>query len=174
LQIAPENIQIMAHRGLNLLEGIERIPGHNDLGELKSDILAKWIGVVRKSGAELGRADIADSCIGKLLSHSPMGNDGIWPCEQVRDVIEDIQSESIMSGLHTGIYNSRGVVWRGEGGNQERELADKYRKWGLSLQISHPFVSAKLLMDLANTYDREANREDINASINRRMRGTAL
>lgn len=174
IQIAPENIQVMAHRGHNLLEGIERIPGHNELGELKSDNLAKWIDTVRKSCTELGRADVADSCIGKVLSHSVIGKDGIWPCEQVRDVIEDIQSESMMSGLHTGVYNSRGVVCRGEGGNQERELADKYRKWGLALQISHPFVAAKLLMDLANTYDREANREDINASINRRMLGTAL
>lgn len=174
LQIAPEHIQAMAHRGLNLLEGIERVPGHNDLDELRKDNLAKWIDAVRKSCDELGRANIADVCIGKLLSHSPIGSDGVWPCEPVRDVLEDLQSELIMSGLHTGVYNSRGAHWRGEGGNQERELADKYRKWGFSLQISHPFVAAKLLMDLANTYDREASREDINTSINRRILGTAL
>ena len=169
LQIAPEHIQAMAHRGLNLLEGIERIPGHSDLGELQKDNLAKWIDAVRKSCAKLGRADIADVCIGKLLSHSPVGKDGVWPCDKVRDVLEEIQSEPIMRGLRTGVYNSRGVVCRGEGGNQERELAEKYRKWGLALQISHPFVAANLLMELANTYDHEASREDINASINRRM-----
>ena len=77
--------------------------------------------------------------------------------------MEDIQSESMMRGAHTGVYNSRGVHWRGEGGDQERELAEKYRKWGEALQVSHPFVASKLLMGLAKTYDREASREDTEA-----------
>jgi hypothetical protein len=88
----------------------------------------------------------------------------------VRDVMEDIQSEALMRGAHTGMYNSRGVVARGEGGAQERELAEKYRAWGRALQVSHPFVAAKLLFDLANTYDHEANREDTQAGIMRRLR----
>jgi addiction module HigA family antidote len=71
---------------------------------------------------------------------------------------------------HTGVYNSRGVQVRGEGGDQERELAEKYRKWGQALQVSHPFVAAKLLMGLAQTYDHEASREDTEAGIRRRLR----
>jgi hypothetical protein len=59
--------------------------------------------------------------------------------------------------------NSRGVHWRSEGGDQERELAEKYRKWGQALQVSHPFVAAKLLMGLAQTYDHDASREDTEA-----------
>lgn len=117
----------MVERGYTLLEAIERIPGHNEIGELKADHLAKWITSVRHSCAELGRADIADTYIGGLLSHAPVGQDGVWPCEPVRDVMEDIQSESLMSGAHRGVYNSRGVHPRGEGGNQERQLAEKYR-----------------------------------------------
>ena len=75
-----------------------------------------------------------------------------------------------MNGAHTGIYNSRGVHWRGEGGNQERELAEMYRKWSQALQISHPFVASKLLMRLAKTYDHEAGHEDTEAGIRRRLR----
>jgi len=84
--------------------------------------------------------------------------------------MEDIQSERMMEGARTGIYNSRGVHYRGEGGDQERELAEKYRKWGEALQFSHPFVASKLLMGLARTYEHEANREDTEAGIRRRMR----
>jgi hypothetical protein len=84
--------------------------------------------------------------------------------------MEDIQSESMMQGAHTSVYNSRGVHWRGEGGNQERELAEKYRKWGQALRFSHPFVASKLLMGLANTYDQQASSEDTEASIRRRLR----
>jgi hypothetical protein len=169
-QVPPERVNAMAERGYKLLKAIERIPGHNDLGELKADRLAKWIATVRQSCTELGRADVADTCIGKVLSCAPVGQDGVWPCEPVRDVMEDIQSESMMSSAHTGVYNSRGAHFRGEGGDQERELARKYRKWGEALQVSHPFVAAKLLMELAETYDRDASREDTEAGIRRRLR----
>jgi hypothetical protein len=84
--------------------------------------------------------------------------------------MEDIQSERMMEGAHTGVYNSRGVHWRGEGGDQEREIAAKYRKWGEALQFSHPFVASKLLMGLARTYENEASREDTEAGIRRRLR----
>jgi addiction module HigA family antidote len=170
LQVGPERVKTMAERGYKLLEAVERIPGHNDLGELEAERLAKWVATVRQSCVELGRADIADICIGKLLSHGPVGKDGVWPSDPVRDVMEDIQSESMMNGARTGVYNSRGVHYKGEGGDQERALADKYRKWGLTLQISHPFVASKLLLGLAQTYEHEASREDTEASIRRRMR----
>jgi hypothetical protein len=49
--------------------------------------------------------------------------------------MEDVQSEAMTSGAHTGVYNSRGAHWRGEGGDHERELAQKYRKWGKALQV---------------------------------------
>jgi hypothetical protein len=79
--------------------------------------------------------------------------------------MEETQSESLMNGARTGVYNSRGVHWRGEGGGQERELAEKYRKWAQALQVSHPFVASKLLMGLAITYDHEASHEDMEAGI---------
>jgi hypothetical protein len=117
-QVAQEQIGSLAERGYKLLKGIKRVPGHNDLGELEADRLAKWISTVRQSCTELGRAEVADSCIGNVLSCAPVGRDGVWPCEPVRDVMEEIQSESMMSGAHTGVYNTRGAHWRGEGGDQ--------------------------------------------------------
>jgi len=169
-QVPPERVSIMAERSYKLLEAIERVPGHDDLGELMADGLARWVATVRHSCAELGRAEIADVSIGDVLSCAPVGQDGVWPCEPVREVMEDIQSEAMMRGAHTGVFNSRGAHWRGEGGDQERELAEKYRKWGLALQMSHPFVASRLLMGLSKTYDHEASREDTEAGIRRRLR----
>lgn len=170
LQVPLDRVKNMAERGYKLLEAMERIPGYDDLGVLKADRLAKWIATVRKSSGELSRAEVADLCLGKLLVNAPVGEDGIWPCEPVRQVMEEIQSEAMMRGAHTGVYNSRGVVWRGEGGDQERQLAEKYRKWGQALQSSHPYVASKLLMDLVRTYEREASDHDTEAGIRRRMR----
>lgn len=169
-QVPQDRVGSMAERGYKLLDAIQRTPGHDDLGELKANRLAKWITSVREGCAELSRIDIADSWIGRLLAHAPVGQDSVWPCEPVRHVMEEIQSESMMQGAHTGIYNSRGVHWRGEGGDQERELAEKYRNWGQALRLSHPYISSKLLMGLARTYEREASREDTEAGIRRRLR----
>jgi hypothetical protein len=124
---------------------------------------------VRDACAELGRLDIVDVCIGKLFSGAPVGNDGVWPCEPVRQVMEEVHSKRMMEGAHTGLYNSRGVVCRGEGGAQERVLAEKYRSWANALQYSHPFVASQLLMDMVRTYEHEANREDTQAGIRRRL-----
>ena len=71
--------------------------------------------------------------------------------------------------MRTGKYNSRGVVWRGEGGDQERALAGTYAGWADALAISHPFVSARLLRELANSYLDEAIREDSRAGAERRL-----
>jgi addiction module HigA family antidote len=137
-----DRIKDMAERGYKLLDALQRIPGHNELGQLDAKTLGKWVSTVRQSAIELSRIDVADMCIGTLLAHAPIGSDDVWPCEPVRQVMEEVHSERLMRGAHTGVYNLRGVVWRGQGGDQERELATKYRKWGLALQSTHPYVAS--------------------------------
>jgi addiction module HigA family antidote len=169
-RVATEHAKDMAKRGYHLLETIHRIPGNDGAGKLDAKLLEKWISTVRRMSAELDRADVADISIGGLLANAPVGEDGVWPCEPVRDVLEELQLEHIMRGARTGVYNSRGVHWRGEGGSQERELAEKYRGWARALQVSHPFVASSLLMGLAKTYEHEASREDTSATLRRRLR----
>jgi len=62
-----------------------------------------------------------------------------------------------------------GVHWRAPGGGQERELAEKYRKWASALQFTHPYLSDELLMGMVKTYENEADREDTEAGIRRRL-----
>lgn len=166
----PEGRKDLATLGYKLLEGIKRIPGHDKSNVIKKENLAKWVNEVRKMAAELDRLAVCDISLGKLFSSAPADADGNWPCEPVRDVMEELQSEEISRGAHTGLYNARGVHWRGEGGSQERELADKYRKWAEAIQFSHPFVSSTLLMEMVNTYQHDADREDNEAGIRRRLR----
>ncbi|WP_426994022.1 hypothetical protein [Methylomonas sp. CM2] len=169
LQIPADQVTAMAERCYKLLEAIERIPGRNEFDELNTNYLAKWIATVRQLGRELGRADITDDWIGRLLSQAPLGKDDVWPCEQVREVLEEIQSIPMIEGMRVGVYNARGAHWRAEGGSQERVLAEKYHKWGNALRVSHQFVATSLLFALAKDYERDANREDTEADINRRI-----
>ncbi|MDP3219599.1 MAG: HigA family addiction module antitoxin [Deltaproteobacteria bacterium] len=166
----PEYVQNRATRGHKIIEGLQRIPGRDKQGDINADLLLGWVNAVRKSCAELGRQDVGDLSLGKLFSEAPKGADGVWPCEPVRQVLEQIQSEKISDGITVGLYNSRGIHARGEGGDQERELAAMYREWASALEFSHPFVAATILRDLASTYEREAQREDTEAGIRRRLR----
>ena len=133
-RVEAENARSMAERGYKLIQAMKRIPGSDEQGSIDAERLAKWTETVRKSCAELSRIGIADVVIGELLASAQIGKDGAWPCEAVRTVMEDLQSEDMMRGAHTGVYNSRGVHTRGPGGDQERQLADKYRKWAQQLR----------------------------------------
>lgn len=169
-KVEAEKAKPMAERGYKLIQALKRIPGSDEQGNIDAERLAKWTETVRKSCAELSRIGIADIVIGELLASAQVGKDGAWPCESVRTVMEDIQSEDMMRGAHTGVYNSRGVHARGPGGDQERQLADKYRRWAQQIRMSSPYVASELLMKLTETYEREAAREDTEAKINLRLR----
>jgi hypothetical protein len=78
-------------------------------------------------------------------------------------------SEHIGRGLHVALRNARGAHWRGEGGAQERVIAAKYGGWAKAMEYTHPRVAA-ILHELEESYLREAEYEDNDAKITRRMR----
>lgn len=154
---------------VRLLNSVSHIPGQeNATQEERARTLFQWAETVRHSCAEHDLQTVGDQYLGLLLSHSPSGEDGIWPNEAVRNVIEKIHSQDILWGVYMGLYNSRGPVWRQEGGKQERELADKYRQWLRALEDSHPFV-ASLLKLMVKTYEDEAEQYDKETRKQRRL-----
>jgi hypothetical protein len=74
----------------------------------------------------------------------------------------------VEKGFQIGVYNSRGVHARGEGGGPDRALAEKYRNWSRQLAFEYPYV-AKVLEGIALEYDREAAREDSESAVRRRL-----
>lgn len=151
-----------------LLDKMKRFPGTRDDGTVSTQELRAWITEVRSLCLKYGRVKIGDQRIGQILSGPMKGGDGIWPCEAVREVLEEIGSPDIAIGMGVGVYNSRGVHARGEGGDQERDIANKYRSWSRQLVFDFPYV-ADLVEQIAATYDREAAREDSQAAIRRRL-----
>ena len=160
----------IAMQGHKLLSGMEIVPGSGEHGRIAVDSLRAWVKSVREASMHLGRLEVADLTIGELLSNGSVGSDCVWPCESVRDVLEEVRSEAMMRGVRTGKFNARGAHWRGEGGAQERELADKYRAWADALRYSHPYVASRVLTGLVNTYEHDARREDTEAIVRRRLR----
>lgn len=159
----------VASAAYRLLEQIKRIPGTDENGRIEATVLSAWLDEVRRLSREYGRIDIGDQCLGQLLAKAPEGENGIWPCEPVCEAMEGIASPEIGRGFYIGVHNSRGVHSRGEGGEQERELAAKYRRWAERLHFDYPYVGA-VLEDIAASYDREAGWHDSEASITKRLR----
>jgi excisionase family DNA binding protein len=139
-------------------------PRFNEPGGIDRQNLRSWVERARAGLAARDRADVGDHQIGQTLSGSPPGADGIWPAEEVRDLIEDLASTNLESGLAIGVFNSRGITTRGiyDGGAQEWSLAAKYRGWGQALINRWPHTG-RMLIQLADEYERQARREDLEA-----------
>src|SRR5262249_55443271 len=111
-----------------------------------------------------GRAEIADQHIGRVLAYSPGDPDGTWPSASVRDVIELARSRSLDRGFFLGIVNKRGPTWRRptDGGVQERELAQSYRRLSKAVRLEWPRTSA-VLEQVAKSYEHQGETHDDDA-----------
>ena len=153
-----------------LLTRIRRMPGAGAEGKVKVQALHQWVTEVRRFCGENGRAGVGDRWIGEFLSRAPSDEDGSWPCRPVCEVLESIASGQIASGFEIGVYNARGAHWRGldEGGKQERELSTKYRAWAQRLAFDYRYVTG-ILERIAQRYDRDAQREDSEVRVMKRL-----
>lgn len=161
----------LASRAYRLLNWrIRHIPGKGQDGKVNEETLLAWVTEVRKLCAEHGRVESGDNMIGQLLSKAPPEEDGSWPCLSVCEVMERVASPWIGGGFEIGTVNGRGVVSRTleEGGEQEREIAKKYRSWAKLREFAYPFVSS-VLERIAAYYDRDAGREDDRMKIRKRL-----
>ncbi len=166
----PKRRDDLAIAAYSLLDQIERIPGTESEGTVNAEKLLDWIEEARRLCAEHGRAEVGDRKIGEFLSKAPAEEEGGWPCLPVCEVMERIASQQIGDGFEIGVLNGRGVYSRGidEGGEQERDLAAKYRGWAQQRAFDYPYVSS-VLTRIAADYDREAKRVDTKVEIRKRL-----
>lgn len=152
------------HPARRLLDKWNRLPGVREDGTINAAVLESWIEEARSLAGKAGLEDKADTRIGIMLSAAPPGVDGVWPAEAVRSAIDLFGSSSMIRGFWIGKRNRRGVTTRtlGEGGQQERDEAARFREWAVALAYEHPYT-AKALDDLADSYEDEARRHDEDA-----------
>ena len=161
----------LAESGYELLRQVVRIPGTEANGSIDLNTLLHWLEEARRLCADVGRREVGDLMIGELLSRASPDEDGTWPCSAVCGALEAVASEDVAQGFIIGKRNARGVVTRsvGEGGDQERELAAKYRRWARQRSADYPFAS-NVIKRIAEWYDDDAEREDRRATVDKRLK----
>ena len=157
-----------AQKAYRLLDKLTRLPGHDKDGNLTAEKLTDWVLRAQQLCRGVRRKVIGDQQIGQLLSNSPTGDDGVWPCVAVRETLETVLNEDLQLGFEIGRRNSRGAHMRDEGGAQERELAAQYEKWANACGYAYPKV-ATALRGIASAYESEARWRDQESAVQRRL-----
>lgn len=154
-----------AQLAYQLLDGWNSIPGRLPDGAIDAGVLRQWVLEAREAIRASGRA-IADHVIGEVLRYAPTDADGAWPAVPVRDLIEELASEDLERSIEREVYNSRGVTTRSPtaGGGQERELVAQYTDYARIVAARWPRTAA-MLRSIADTYERDARREDTSAEL---------
>ena len=112
-----ERTRRIAQAAYFLLSSWRTLPGE-DSGRVSHRVLRRWITEAQAGLDAVGRLPIGLTVAGRMLSGSPHGRDGLWPCAAVREVIEAAASTDLEMGVAVGVQNRRssGVKDAGVGG----------------------------------------------------------
>lgn len=162
-EVITESQKSLASQAYRLMESWTTVPGTED-GSSNSEALHVWVKEAHRLAVNAERGSIGDSYIGRILSHSKPDENGVWPPQHVRELLEEMRNDHIESGIVSGVHNQRGVTSRGmlDGGTLEREEAFQYRKWSDAVKFEWP-RTASLLERIASSFDESARLHDENA-----------
>ncbi len=138
----------------------------------REDILLTWSLDALNRLTLPERPDRGVGEIARVLARTEDAEDGFWPCFAARRLLESEKFPSLSDAMRTAKWNLRGWTTRtlGEGGKQERILVADYRRAAKELRLTWPRTS-DMLDALAESYERDAMREDEHARATMRKEG---
>lgn len=151
-----EDKKYIANLSFKALDKIKKLPGQT--GKIvDADKFNSWVQSVLDLAKDLKYVTACDIQIGRILSYSPMDEDGVWPHKCVRDFLEKNTSETINTHICMGIFNQRGV-YTVTGGDEEERFAATYNEYAQKLQLLYP-KTARVVKEISNDYKRESQYE---------------
>ena len=148
----------MATNAWQLLRQWRISPGLRVDGSMSSEQFQTWLSQVREKCTDSGHLEVAMIHIGQVLIHAPPDPDGLWIHRVAADALNKEDAEAMREGFRGGAFNSRGTHWVDPTARPERELADKYRRQAEEVENAGYHRFAVSLRELANIYDRDADR----------------
>lgn len=127
--------------------------------EIDAEALAAWVEEVVRLASASDRRDVALHAVGEIFGRVPAQDGQPYPDPAILSALETTMGDEMLQGFGTAIFNGRGVVWRGHGGQQEYDLAEKYEAISRALREAAPRTS-DAFDRLARTYRVDGARED--------------
>lgn len=126
--------------------------GKVDAGELRI-----WIEDFKKLLEKNNQASLLGYQLGRLLSASPAGADGYYPCEAVRDAIEEYADKILTERYVACVHYDRGIFSPSEG-IEEKNIARRYKENADYLSTFYPKTAA-IYYELYDIYRNQAKHE---------------
>lgn len=149
------SIALNAYR---LLSTWSSVPGTQPNGEFNPEAFSEWLTAMEDIVKASGHYDVALIQLGNVLVHSPAGTDGLWIHPVIANAMNSRERSSLRDGYRTGILNSREAHIVDPEAKPERALADKYRRRANEVENAGYQRLALTLREVADSYDREAER----------------
>ena len=150
-----EHIVRSAH---DAIERFSEIPGCNE-NLIDENSFKDWMYRAERIAFESGYIIAYEICLGRLLSYSPLGSDGIFPHEIIRDYLETRVTETVTRNFVIGKMNQRGVHGATYG-EEEKRIAQKYKDGSSKMRIKHP-KTASILDRLSEYYLDDSRRDQL-------------
>ena len=135
-------------------------PGEEN-GFINESTFIKWVSDFRELLEKNHQSNLFGMLMGRLLTYSPCGADGFYPCEIVREFIEENSNQSLLTSYQNEKFNSRGV-FTSTAGKEELLIAKRYKENADGLTIKYP-KTASIYYGLYQQYSSDAQRERENA-----------
>lgn len=148
----------LATNAYRLLSAWKTVPGVQNDGEFDPDSFLPWLKDMEEIVKTSGHYNVAMSQLGGTLVHSPGVQGGLWIHPIIADALNHRDRSSLRDGYGTGTRNLRGVHTVDPEAKPERALAKKYRQHAEDVENAGYQRLAVTLRDVANSYDRDAER----------------
>ena len=126
--------------------------GDIDLNELK-----EWVNKFKEKLEEQKQSKRLGAELGRLFAYSPIGKDGYYPHESIREIIEELADENLRNSYVIAERNKRGV-YSPDAGKTEKEMALRYKENADGIRILYS-ESAKIYDNLCKSYSHESEFE---------------
>ncbi len=153
-----EEAKTIATHARHLLRGWKILPGVQEDGTFSEESFTEWLQSVKEYCIKSGHLEVALANIGKVLVYAPPDPKGLWIHHAVAKELNGRENGDMRESFRIGTYNLRGICLVISTAEPERKLAEKFKNKAEDLENARFHRFAKTLKDLADGYDKEAER----------------
>lgn len=133
------------------------VPGMDWAGNFDAEVFKEWLAKVKTWSRENDRYEVAMQFTGQGISYAPKRGK-VLIHEPMIAALNDADAEEMRKGYILGVINQRGAHFVDPTGNEERAIADEYKKASDDALTMGYQRYSNALRKIAENYEREARQ----------------